>query len=110
MKWLLQMMASRHYLCFRGNDMIDYIGHFASQIDGYGVCELIRKQSDVPIIMLTALSGEEDQIRGLDLQVDDYITKPFSMPILLRKIAAVLRRSKREKMKSLKSSLMAIYF
>ena len=45
------------------------------KIDGYGVCELIRKQSDVPIIMLTALSGEEDQIKGLDLQVDDYITK-----------------------------------
>ena len=43
--------------------------------------------------MLTALSGEEEQIRGLDLQVDDYITKPFSMPILIRKIAAVLRRS-----------------
>ena len=66
------------------------------KIDGYGVCELIRKQSDVPIIMLTALSGEEDQIKGLDLQVDDYITKPFSMPVLLRKIAAVLRRSNRE--------------
>lgn len=64
------------------------------KIDGYGVCELIRRQSQVPIIMLTALSGEEDQIRGLDLQVDDYITKPFSMPILIRKIAAVLRRSK----------------
>lgn len=47
------------------------------------------------IIMLTALSGEEDQIKGLDLQVDDYITKPFSMPVLLRKIAAVLRRSNR---------------
>ena len=66
------------------------------KIDGYGVCELIRKQSDVPIIMLTALSGEEDQIKGLDLQVDDYITKPFSMPVLLRKIAAVLRRSNRK--------------
>ena len=63
------------------------------KIDGYGVCELIRKQSDVPIIMLTALNGEDDQIKGLDLQVDDYITKPFSMPILIRKIAAVLRRS-----------------
>ena len=61
--------------------------------DGFGVCELIRKQSQVPIIMLTALSGEEEQIRGLDLQVDDYITKPFSVPILIRKIAAVLRRS-----------------
>ena len=65
------------------------------KIDGFGVCELIRKQSQVPIIMLTALSGEEEQIRGLDLQVDDYITKPFSVPILIRKIAAVLRRSSR---------------
>ena len=61
------------------------------KIDGFTVCELIRKQSQVPIIMLTALNGEEEQIRGLDLQVDDYITKPFSMPILIRKIAAVLR-------------------
>lgn len=63
------------------------------KIDGFAVCEFIRKQSQIPIIMLTALSGEEEQIRGLDLQVDDYITKPFSMPILIRKIAAVLRRS-----------------
>lgn len=63
------------------------------KIDGFGVCELIRRQSWVPVIMLTALSSEEEQIRGLDLQIDDYITKPFSMPILLRKIAAVLRRS-----------------
>lgn len=63
------------------------------KIDGYGVCEWIRRQSQVPIIMLTALSSEAEQIRGLDLQVDDYITKPFSMPILIRKIAAVLRRS-----------------
>ena len=63
------------------------------KIDGFGVCELIRKQSQIPIIMLTALGGEEEQIRGLDLQVDDYITKPFSVPILIRKIAAVLRRS-----------------
>ena len=63
------------------------------KIDGFAVCELIRKQSDVPIIMLTALNGEEEQIRGLDMQVDDYITKPFSMPVLIRKIAAVLRRS-----------------
>ena len=63
------------------------------KIDGFAVCELIRKQSQVPIIMLTALNDEEEQIRGLDLQVDDYITKPFSMPVLIRKIAAVLRRS-----------------
>lgn len=63
------------------------------KIDGYGVCELIRKESDVPIIMLTALDAEENQLRGFDLQIDDYVTKPFSLPVLLRKVAAVLRRS-----------------
>lgn len=62
------------------------------KIDGYGVCEVIRQKSDVPIIMLTALDSEENQIRGLDMKADDYVTKPFSMPVLLRKIAAVLRR------------------
>lgn len=67
------------------------------KIDGYGVCSVIRQKSDVPIIMLTALDGEQEQIKGLDLQVDDYITKPFSMPILIRKIAAVLRRSAKQK-------------
>lgn len=63
------------------------------KIDGYGVCEVIREKSDVPIIMLTALDGEQNQIKGLDLQADDYITKPFSMPVLIRKISAVLRRT-----------------
>ena len=63
------------------------------KIDGYGVCELVRRESAVPIIMLTALDAEENQLRGFDLQIDDYVTKPFSMPILLRKIAAVLRRA-----------------
>ena len=66
------------------------------KIDGYSVCECIRQKSDVPIIMLTALDSEENQIKGLDLQADDYITKPFSMPILLRKVAAVLRRSAKQ--------------
>ncbi|MDE7310742.1 MAG: response regulator transcription factor [Eubacterium sp.] len=65
------------------------------KIDGYGVCEVIRQKSDIPVIMLTALDSEQDQIKGLDLQADDYITKPFSMPVLLRKIAAVLRRTQK---------------
>lgn len=69
------------------------------KIDGFSVCEFIRKKSNVPIIMLTALNGEEEQIKGLDLQVDDYITKPFSMPVLIRKIAAVLRRSQLQSLK-----------
>lgn len=62
------------------------------KMDGYSVCRAIREKSDVPVIMLTALDGEDAQIRGLDLRADDYITKPFSMPVLLWKIAAVLRR------------------
>ncbi len=66
------------------------------KIDGFGVCELIRRESEVPVIMLTALDEESDQIRGFDLKADDYVTKPFSMPVLLRKIAAVLRRTQKE--------------
>lgn len=66
------------------------------KIDGFGTCELIRRESDVPIIMLTALDEEAYQIRGLDLKADDYITKPFSAPVLMRKIAAVLRRAHKE--------------
>lgn len=63
------------------------------KVDGYGVCALIRRVSKTPIIMLTALDAEENQIKGFDLGVDDYVTKPFSMPVLLRKIDAVLRRA-----------------
>ena len=63
------------------------------KIDGFGVCELIRRQSQVPVLMLTALDAEEQQLRGFGLEIDDYVTKPFSMPILLEKIRAVLRRS-----------------
>lgn len=66
------------------------------KIDGFGTCELIRRESDVPVIMLTALDEEAYQIRGLDLKADDYITKPFSAPVLMRKIAAILRRVHKE--------------
>lgn len=62
-------------------------------MNGYMVCERIREVSDVPVIMLTALSDEQDQMKGYDLKIDDYVTKPFSIPILLRKIEAVLRRN-----------------
>ena len=62
------------------------------KIDGYGVCEVIRQKSQVPIIMLTALSDEENQLKGFKQQIDDYIPKPFSPKTLLCKIAAILRR------------------
>ena len=62
------------------------------KIDGFGVCECIRRQSQVPILMLTALDGEEAQLRGFGMDIDDYVTKPFSMPVLLEKIRVILRR------------------
>lgn len=63
------------------------------KIDGFGVCELIRRESGVPILMLTALDGEQEQLRGFQMEIDDYVTKPFSIPILLQKIRAILRRT-----------------
>lgn len=63
------------------------------KLDGYSVCKAMREEADLPIIMLTALDSEQNQIQGFDLKVDDYITKPFSIPLLLKKIEAVLRRT-----------------
>lgn len=62
------------------------------KIDGYGVCELVKAKSDVPVIFLSALGDENSMIKGYDSLADDYVTKPFSMPIFLRKVKAVLRR------------------
>ncbi len=62
-------------------------------IDGFAVCKTLRQESRVPIIMLTALDDDASQIKGFDAMADDYITKPFSMPLVLRRIEAVLRRS-----------------
>ncbi len=62
------------------------------KIDGYGVCEFVKKQSNVPVIFLSALGDEKSMVKGYDSLADDYVTKPFSMPIFLRKVKAVLRR------------------
>ena len=62
-------------------------------IPGEEICSRIRKQSRIPIIMLTAKTMEDDMLNGLDLGADDYITKPFSLKNLYARIQAVLRRS-----------------
>ena len=62
------------------------------KIDGYGVCELVKSKSAVPVIFLSALGDERSMIKGYDSLADDYVTKPFSMPVFLRKVKAVLRR------------------
>jgi len=63
------------------------------QIDGREVCRILRRESDVPIIMLTALSEEIDQVTGLEIGADDYITKPFSVRMLVARVRALLRRT-----------------
>jgi DNA-binding response OmpR family regulator len=65
------------------------------EIDGLEICRRIRQVSDIPIIMLTALNGEEDMMRGLKAGADDFLSKPFSPEVLLARARAVLRRSER---------------
>lgn len=64
--------------------------------DGWTVCREIRRESSVPIMMLTAKGEEIDQLFAYDLGVDEYITKPFSPKILVAKIKALLRRTQKE--------------
>jgi two-component system, OmpR family, response regulator RpaB len=70
------------------------------KLDGYGVCQEIRKNSDIPIIMLTALGDVADRITGLELGADDYVIKPFSPKELEARIRAVLRRAEKIQLSS----------
>ena len=63
------------------------------KMDGWQVCSEIRKESKVPIIMLTAKSEEQDELLGFELGVDEYISKPFSPKILVARVDAILRRT-----------------
>lgn len=65
-------------------------------LDGREVCKTLRRESDVPIIMLTALAEEVDQVTGLEIGADDYITKPFSPRALVARVRAMLRRTRGE--------------
>lgn len=62
-------------------------------LDGFAVCGRIRRVSQAPIIVLTALDGEDAQLKGYGLGIDDYVTKPFSLKVVLERVRAVLRRS-----------------
>ena len=62
-------------------------------VDGFEVCREIRRESQTPIVMLTARSDLHDVVVGLELGADDYVTKPFELPELVARIKAVLRRS-----------------
>ena len=62
-------------------------------LDGFDVCRILRKESDTPILMLTARESEVDKVVGLELGADDYLTKPFSLRELIARVRALLRRA-----------------
>lgn len=67
-------------------------------INGYRVCATLREEQNwTPVLMLTAKDGEWDQVEGLDTGADDYLTKPFSFPVLVARLRAVARRGSRER-------------
>lgn len=63
------------------------------ECDGWTVCRAIRKQSRVPVIMLTARGGESDELFGFELGADEYVSKPFSLQVLMARVHALLRRT-----------------
>ena len=91
-------------VCYDGETAVDMArrGEYAvilldlmmPKLDGLGACQQIRQFSTVPIIMLTARSEDADKIIGLESGADDYITKPFSVKLVLMRVEAVLRRAK----------------
>ncbi len=104
---LSELLTDAGYRIEVANDGLEGITKFREQkfslvlldimmpkIDGYAVCEMIRQESKVPVIMLTAFDEEEAQIKAFELKVDDYITKPFSVKLVLMRVEAVLRRVK----------------
>jgi len=62
-------------------------------MDGYSVCRMIRNNHSTPVMIMTALSEEKDQLRAFELEADDFISKPFSYNVLVKRVEAVLRRS-----------------
>ena len=62
-------------------------------LDGRGLCRRIRDQSNIPILMLTALDDDRDKLHGFDLGADDYLTKPFNPKELAARVRAILRRA-----------------
>ena len=77
----------------RGNFDLILLDIMLPKMDGFTVCRGIRMRLDTPIIMVTAKEEDVDKILGLDLGADDYVTKPFSINVLLARIKANLRRS-----------------
>ena len=102
---IAEYMRKGGHTCFTADDGIEALMILKSSpmdimildvmmphLDGFSVCKMVREMSEMPIIMLTAKSGEDDKLRGYDYGADDYMTKPFSPKVLLAKVNALLRR------------------
>ncbi len=84
------------FLGVKGIDLV-ILDVMMPKLDGWQVCQEIRKVSNVPVIMLTARGEERDELKGFDLGVDEYISKPFSPRILAARVEALIRRSQGQK-------------
>ncbi len=108
---LKEYLENSGYTCVQSFDGLDGLMKFnpdfsliicdvmMPKLDGYTVVEEVRKKSDIPVIMLTALSNEEDIIKGYDLGVDEYVSKPFSPKIIVKKVDAILSRQMKTQLK-----------
>lgn len=111
---IVEFLSSQDYIVDTASDGIEGYEKFKSRnydlvildvmmpkLDGYGVCKMIKRlDENVSIIFLTALGDEESEVRGFELKADDYISKPFSFNVLIKRVEAVLRRHKKEKEES----------
>lgn len=105
-EWIKIYIEREGYVCVwahNGRDALDIMAEqdialivldiMLPQVDGWTVCQQIRKSSDVPIIMATARTTYDDVIHGLEIGADDYIKKPIHLPELIARIQSLLRRS-----------------
>lgn len=107
---IVEFLSSQDYIVDTANDGVQGYEKFKSgkydlvildvmmpKLDGHSLCKMIRNiDKEVSVIFLTALGDEENEIKGFDLRADDYISKPFSFNILIKRVEAVLRRKNKE--------------
>ena len=107
---IVEFLSSQDYIVDTANDGVEGYEKFKSgkydlvildvmmpKLDGHSLCKMIRNiDKEVSVIFLTALGDEENEIKGFDLRADDYISKPFSFNILIKRVEAVLRRKNKE--------------
>ena len=103
---IVEFLLSQDYIVDTANDGVEGYEKFKEEkydlvildimmprLDGYSLCKMIKKaDKQVGIIFLTALGDEESEIKGFDMEVDDYISKPFSFKVFIKRVEAVLRR------------------